>query len=351
MRRGTLVAVTALLLVVAGCREVPPPPVTGEDAPVSFPAVEAAPSPPQFVCPLDGEFAAEAEVSRRILAVIMDNHPSARPQAGLAQACLVYEVLVEGGITRLVAFYLHGEAPVLLPIRSARPYFLDWVAELDAVLAHCGGTPDAMTDLARLKIPGLDEVQRAQAYYERHTGRKAPYNLRSSTARLRQAIAAFGYQYDPPRVPGGLFRFDANPAWEGEPAAVVRLAYGASSRPSVAEWRYDEATGYYLRFQNGLAHTSATDSREQVKAGTVIVLPVRTTPVKDSPEGYLSLQLVGNGKATVFARGMAVEARWSKKDRASPTIYTLAAGSELVLPPGPVWIQVVPLDMVVEVQR
>ncbi len=341
MRYGKLLLLAVLVFAgPAGCR-LPIDPVE------SWPA--APEPPPAAVCPLDGEPAAEEEVARRVLAVVVDNHSQARPQAGLTQACLVYEVLAEGGITRFVAFYLHREAQVILPIRSARPYYLDWVLELDAALAHCGGTPATLTDIERMKVASLDEIARARTYYERHAGRKAPHNLRSSTELLRRAVVKLGYEYEAGRTPPSLFRFEPGPSWQGSPATGLKIAYGPSSLPSVAEYRYDAESGYYLRFQNGSPHTCATDTRRQVRARTVIVMYVRHTPIKGSPEGYLDLQLVGSGKATVFARGIAADARWSKKDRAARTVFTLADGSELVLEPGPIWIQVVPDDMKIEV--
>ena len=326
-------------------------PLDGEPAraatPPAIPEPLAVPESHDF-CPLDGEPAGAAQIARRILAVVLDNHPRSRPQAGLAQACLVFEVPVEGGITRFLAMYLCSEAPVLLPIRSVRPYFLDWVAELDAVIAYCGGSSEALRDIARLGIAGLDEIGRGRAYFERRPGRYAPYNLESSTLRLRQGMADFGLAYEGGRKPSGLFRFASVPGRSGEPARALRMTY---SRLNVVEYWYDEVKGNYRRFQNGKAHTCATDPSLQVTARTVLVMEVETRQIPGSTEGHLELGIVGGGRARVFSRGMVSELRWAKQDRTSPTVFTLTDGSDLVLEPGPIWVHIVPLGFEVEIHR
>jgi len=343
-RTAGVVALTLVLTGFSGCawRTHSPivlPPAIAE--PAALPGGHDA-------CPLCGEPAEEAQIARRILAVVIDNHPLSRPQAGLTRACLVFEFPVEGGMTRFLAMYLCREAPVLLPIRSLRPYFLDWAAELDAVLAYCGGTAEALRDLTRLGIAGLDEVGRGQAYFERRPGRPAPHDLESGTPRLRQAMTDFGLAYEAGRRPSGLFRFAPVSGSSGEPARNLRVTY---SRLSAVEYRYDETTGYYRRFQNEVAHTCALDPSLQVSARTVLVVEVeaRTRRVPDGVEGYLELDLVGDGGARAFSRGMVSELRWTKPDRTGPPTFTPADGSDLLLEPGPVWVQIVPLWVDVEV--
>ncbi|HSW09571.1 MAG TPA: DUF3048 domain-containing protein [Bacillota bacterium] len=341
MTAGTIV-LALVLAGLSGCLWRTPSPI------VLPPAIaEPAALPGEHIpCPLCGEPAEEAQVARRILAVVIDNHPLSRPQAGLVQACLVFEFPVEGGMTRLLAMYLCREAPVLLPIRSLRPYFLDWAAELDAVLAYCGGTAEALLDLARLGIAGLDEVGRGQAYFERRPGRPAPHDLESGTSRLRQAMTDFGLAYEAGRRPSGLFRFGPVSGRSGEPARNLRVTY---SRLSDVEYRYDEATGHYLRLQNGVAHICAVDRSLQVTARTVLVMEVSARYVPGSAEDHLELDLVGDGGARAFSRGVVSELRWARQDRTGPTTFTLADGSDLLLEPGPVWVQIVPTGVEVEV--
>ncbi len=107
------------------------------------------PEKPTFVdgviCPLGGEMIERADLYPRPVAVMLDNHPAARPQAGLEQAEVVYEILAEGNITRYLALYMHGADQMVGPVRSARSYYIDKCMEYNAIYLHAGGSPEAGT--------------------------------------------------------------------------------------------------------------------------------------------------------------------------------------------------------------
>jgi len=125
----------------------------------------------------------------------MDNQAEARPQSGLNDACLVYEVLTEGGITRFVAFFLHNDTAAIGPVRSLRPYFLDLTMPLGAPVAHVGGSPLALDDVAALKpaAMSIDQVAEESAFW-RAEERKAPHNCYTSSSALRSASISLGYE-------------------------------------------------------------------------------------------------------------------------------------------------------------
>ena len=153
--------VTALLLLPAvavgllsGCR------LPWQHAPGGAPG---ASSPSGTVCPIDGEPATPQDIQRRPLAVMIENSPQARPQSGLTEACVVYEAITEGGITRFLAVYLHGNPAVIGPVRSARPHFIDLAREYEAAFVHCGESYEALQILQHRPDdfqPGPDEVRR-----------------------------------------------------------------------------------------------------------------------------------------------------------------------------------------------
>ena len=133
---------------------------------------------------LDGTEVSSSLANRHPLAVIVENHPDARPQFGLFEASLVYEALTEGGITRYMAIYGPRDAAKIGPVRSARTYYVDWLSEYDAFFAHAGGAQNALTKIVKDNIKDLLHNQSA---YWRETGKVAlEHTLYTGTVKLYQ---------------------------------------------------------------------------------------------------------------------------------------------------------------------
>lgn len=127
-----------------------------------------------------------AELNKKIMTVVIENHPDARPQSGLDKASIVYETLAEGGITRFLAVFQENEVAEIGPVRSARIYFLDWVLEYDALFAHIGGNIAALDQIGPLKIQDINQFYNAN-YFWRDNSRVAPHNVYTTTDKLRAA--------------------------------------------------------------------------------------------------------------------------------------------------------------------
>ena len=153
-------------------------------------------------------------------AATIDNITVARPQSGISKASLVYEAPVEAGITRFLAIYPEGEDVERIgPVRSARPYFLDWAAEFDALFVHVGGSPEALEKLRAYDMRDLNEFFNG-AYFWRDRSRSAPHNTYTSTEKLIAADRKRFADRKPPEVAGWRFKDDA-PA---EVGVVTQLA-------------------------------------------------------------------------------------------------------------------------------
>lgn len=347
MSRAGLAILLVLALALTGCQarsdQGAPAGSPAGPSPGQEPATGPPPAPPpaeeRLACPLDGEQAPASAVKRRPLAVMIDNAPQARPQSGLQKACVVYEVLAEGGITRFMALFLHNEADTIGPVRSSRHYFLDLAMEHNAVYAHVGGSPQAKKEIARLKISDLDDMKGAGGFW-RVAGRVPPHNLYASTERLRKSSAELGYEIDG-FVPNRLFNFGSVPAGSGGSGSRVIIDYPNGYQGYSVEYRYDEPTGNYLRYISGNPHRDG-ETGEQLRARTVIVQFVPTEAIPNDPDGRLNITFTGSGKALVFSRGLVEEISWSKATRSDPTKFVNRDGKRITLPPGPVWIQVVP---------
>jgi len=369
--RWLLLLALALALVVAlapatGCRRGAPSdaasprgappgdPATPGGAP--DPGVPASPGPAApagVTCPLDGVTAAPVSLLRRPLAVAIDNHPGARPQSGLEAACLVYELPVEGGLTRFLAFFLHGDAASVGPVRSARDYMLPLAQERAAVLCHAGGSPQAYAALARANMPDLDDMLGADAYW-RVKARASPHNLYTSTFALQgkalargwgeAAPAPGGFAFSPPDVTGGAAPGAANVA--GAPAAHAWLRPGGALAERV-DWRYNEGAGAYLRFSGGVPHCTALGA-SQLRAKNVLVLYTDVTPVPGDREGRLNVRTAGEGRALLLNRGRVREGRWLKLTPTAPTTLVAPEGDDLKLEPGTTWVLLVGRNTIVE---
>lgn len=316
------------------------------------------PPPPPVYCPLCGEeLPAGTDLTLRPLMVMLDNHPDARPQAGLTEACLVIEALAEGGVTRIVPVFVHGLPERLGPVRSARHYFLDLALGLDALYAHCGQSPQASVDIGRLKVADLNEFA-LSSYFWRDSGRSSPHNLYTSVAKLRAAAASLklratqssnGFAW--PYRTG-----DAGKNWYGEAGLGFELSWPYSSGRNVVSFRWQApkiapgATapaagdiGYYERTVNGKPHIDEV-SGEALRMTNVIVAYAPFWRIPGDTDGRLDADLTGSGKAVVYSGGKLLTVTWRKAERTSPLVFVDAAGEQLWLPAGQTWILVVPKE-------
>lgn len=295
---------------------------------------------PPVVAPLTGlPFAGDpATLGRPALIVKIDNADNgsntARPQAGLNQADVVIEELVEGGVSRFAAVFHSADADPVGPIRSGRLTDLEYVSLFGQPLFGWSGGNDEVNALLG-GSPRIHDVgfNVASGAYYRAGGRTAPHNLMSSTAALYQAGAGFGV------APTGLLPFSAAaaltaPNWR--PATGVDIAFASSVASSPSSFDWDPSRGF-ARTQEGTPHVD--EAGVQVVVSTVVVLFVEYTFGGSDSSGTPVPQgnLVGSGAGVVLAGGMAADVTWSHPEESAPMGFTLADGSPLSVPPGRSW--------------
>lgn len=280
------------------------------------------------------------------VAVMLDNFPDARPQTGMDAADLVYELLVEGGITRFMAVFLRQEAEWVEPVRSARTPFLYLARELDAVLGHVGaagtaGPSDAQTQFGQWGVLHLDEQFNPEPFW-RDRRRVAPHNACTSTVELRGHALGLGWE-GPSAAQPWRFKDDfvaANPS----AAAVDLFSYGfdwgrAALADFAATWQYDAASNSYLRSQGGYAHRDALTGARLTAANVVAQYDAARVV---NGEGHVLYGSLGQGPAFVFQDGQLIEATWTKRTREERTRYWDAAGAEVQFNRGRTWVAVLP---------
>ena len=327
--------------------------------------VQAAKPP---TCPLCGLVPADPTfVQRRPVAVKIENDPAARPQSGLSNADVVYEEQCEGNVTRFMAIYLDRDTDTVGPVRSARPADIDLVFPYNALFCHCGGGAPILAMVRSSGIADLDEQTWAGAYWRTHD-RRAPHNLYSSTARLRQA-GDKSYPYSGQAGPAFKFLTDAAQAkMEKDRTAEIAKAQANQAAPKPdfvplmtvvrnihipykgdceVDYSYDAASGRFMRSVAGAPHADRSTGG-QIAADTVIVQYVTTTASgfvdvngADSP----NIGVTGTGRAQVFVRGRLIDGSWQKVNRTRYTVYTEGSGKEIPVKPGSTWVELVPTDM------
>jgi hypothetical protein len=287
---------------------------------------------------INGLPADEASIERRVVAVKIDNHANARPQSGLEVADAVYEVLVEGGLTRFIALFHQSDLDVVGPNRSGRPTDAKLIAALAGAPFQVSGAQDWVQRIFAQDDVNIVYDNGVTTY--RVSKRRAPHNLYTSTLAIRQWADDKGW---PDENPGNLFAFGEPTAGQA-PAEKVVVTFSGSP-PSSWEWDGDQ----YLRFQGSEAHMWVNEAGETGQLGfdTVVVLKVREF-ITSSPTGsgtsLPTADSLGSGDALVFTNGQVIEGTWEREEMTDPFTLLDSDGDEIVIAPGRLWMALVPND-------
>lgn len=339
-----LVLVTASLSAVAVKVLAASPSRAMLSVPTALPPVKATPAllSGSVKGPLDDLPTPRSRADRAPIAAMIDNFAAARPQSGIGEASIVYEAPVEGGITRLMPIFLEHDATTLGPIRSARPYFLDWALPYHPLFVHDGGSPAAQR-LARSSV-GLVNVDSARARTSFHRIERSvpPHNLFTGTPAIRTLAGLRDRQ-----MPGSLPRltYGSGTTMPSHPAAkiiTIRFASpGVVANPDYSvTYRFDPGQNAYVRSVGGTPSVDGLTGR-QIRVSNVVVLVTSIAPIPNDPLGRISIRTTGRGTADVFQNGRRTVASWMKSSSGAPLRLTSTRGSSVRLNPGPTWFEVV----------
>jgi len=280
---------------------------------------------------------------RRVIAFKIDNNINARPQSGLQEADAVHEILVEGGMTRFLAFYLDNTSKYLGPIRSARPTDPTMVKPYGGTLVVSGATAGLIPSIRELGVPVLEEQSSPVMF--RISSRNAPHNLYADTELVRERIDERGFFFLQPG-PQPLYSFGLNQSNWTDGANKITIKY---SEFTTVIWKLDNDR--YSRFiidgysdnKEAVAHNFITQDgnySDILQTETIVVIqgPLYNDPATTLP----SVLTVGVGNAFVFNNGSYIEGTWRRGDINETFVLSDLDGNEIQVPPSTQWVHILP---------
>lgn len=288
--------------------------------------------PPKFYSPLTGaEVPDMATTTRQVRAIMIENSPDARPQSGLKDAGIVYEAIAEGGITRFLCLYQEARPGLIGPVRSLRPYYVDWLAPYDATVSHVGGSANALKEIRNGSYKDIDQFFNGSSYW-RATDRVAPHNVYTNSDKLDELNNKKGYTSS--NFTGFARKADAPAATPNATSIDIDISYNLFN----VHYDYDKSSNSYGRNEGGKPHLDREAGL--IKPKTVVVMKVPTH--RGMEDGYREqMDTMGSGQAYIFQDGTVTEGTWTKPDRKAPIVFKDAAGAVIGLNPGQTWISVI----------
>lgn len=299
----------------------------------------SAPEEKKVISQLDGSLYLQDDAQRHPLAIMIENHPDARPQSGLDKASIVYEAIAEGGITRFMAVYGPNVATKIGPVRSARTYYLDWALEYDAYYTHVGGNIDALDLIPKIGIKDLDQFRYGDRAFwrEPQAGKATEHTMYTNGEKLYE-IASQNKWKDSSFTP---MSFKENPPKESRPA-TNSISIDFSTDSYKVKWVYNPENNNYDRSMAGSAHFDGV-SKSQLIANNIVIQEVnRTATVTRINENGWTMDTIGSGNAKIVHDGKVTEVTWKKTDRNSRTKFFGKDANEIQFNPGVTWYEIVP---------
>lgn len=291
---------------------------------------------------------------------IPNGNDGARPQVGLSEAGVVFEAIAEAGITRFAAIFQNPQGSVIGPIRSLRPYYLEWDTPFNCTIVHAGGSYEALQALKTGKHRDLTENY---TYMYRDTSAYwSPNNLMTSSELLKKHSEDNSYTSSVVKGFPRLKPEDAkevaedNKANSEETPLVENISVNFGNLATYNTiYTYDATTNTYLRsFQSGAKHLTYNcpaeynqprpkgDCGDPVQVAPSAVAVMMVDQYLDKDNYHQVIETIGSGLAYVFQNGTAIKGTWNKAFVDSQIVFKTEDGEEIYFTPGQLWIAAVP---------
>ncbi len=277
----------------------------------------------------------------RPIAVMIDNNKLAQPQAGINKAYMVYEAIVEGGESRLMALFKGQDLSKIGPVRSSRHYFLDYAMENDAIYVHFGWSPQAESDIKTLGISNLNGISQSSTDFWRVKDKKAPHNAVTSTKNILKMAKEKKYRTTSNVSSVLNYTTDEVELENGELANNITIPYSSSNH---VKWEYNEETKRYLRYSKGTKQTE-WDTNEDITAKNIIIEFIANSVLEDGEnKDRQTMNTTGTKNGYYITNGKAIKIKCTKNSRSSKTKYTTIDGKEISVNDGNTFVQICPIN-------
>ena len=283
----------------------------------------------------------------RPIAVMIDNHSGAWPQAGLNQAYMVYEIIVEGGETRLMALFKGVDLEKIGPVRSARHYFIDYAMENDAIYVHFGQSPQAQSDIKKYSIDDINGIAEDGTTFWRVKDKAAPHNAVTSTEKLLESAKSKKYTTTSDKESVLNYVTDEVNLEDGQVADTITIPH---SDLQTVRYEYDEENKVYVRYARGEEQTD-WDTDEPVTTKNIIITFCNNYTLSDTEnKGRQGLRNIGTFDGYYITNGRAIKIKCIKNARDEQTVYQDLNGNEINVNDGNTFVNICPTDANVEIE-
>ncbi|HVX58331.1 MAG TPA: DUF3048 domain-containing protein [Candidatus Saccharimonadales bacterium] len=301
---------------------------------------KAAPVSNTVASPLTGVQVDPSLAARPVTGIMIENSDFARPQSGLQDAGVVYEAIAEAGITRFLALFQEGTPQYIGPVRSLRPYYIDYAAPFQASIVHVGGSPDALKIVQNGDYRNLDQFFNA-GFFSRISSRDAPHNVYTNFKALDKLERSKGYTTS--KFTSWPRKADDKPAKPD----VTSIDFKISGPDYYVHYDYYQHSNSYLRSEGGTKHTEIVNAsgskrvRLAPKVVIALVVPLKNGHLDSSGAYYSNYHTSGTGDMFVFQDGAVTKGTWRKNGTNGQITFTNRAGHPLKLDAGQTWITLV----------
>ena len=250
--------------------------------------------------------------NERPFAVMIDNHKDAWPQAGLQKAYMVYEIVVEGGETRLMALFKGADVDKIGPVRSARHYFIDYAMENDAIYVHFGQSPQAASDIKKYSINDINGISEDGSTFWRVKDKTAPHNAVTSMANLKKSAESKKFKTTSTEKSVLNYVTDEVNLEDGESAETITIPH---SQLQTVKYEYDSENKVYKRYARGVAQKD-WDTKDAITIKNVIITYCDNYTLTDTEnKGRQGLKNIGTFDGYYITNGKAIKIKCIKEGR------------------------------------
>ena len=310
----------------------------------------------------------------RPIAVMIDNHSGAWPQINISQAYMVYEIVVEGGETRLMALFKGKNLEQIGPVRSSRHYFLDYALENDAIYVHHGWSPQAESDISKLGVNNINGIQESSSSFWRIKGKSAPHNLVTNTEKILQIAERKGYKTtsDKESVLNYVAdemdlseKYATNAEVESQETTNTNITNTETTKVEVIDainvtiphsklqtvkYQYNAETKTYTRYARGKLQKDNVTGEGITTKNIIITMCDNYTLTDSENKGRQGLKNIGTFDGYYITNGKAIKIKCTKSARNMQTIYKDLDGNEIDVNDGNTFINICPTDAKVVIE-